>query len=397
MVKDQTTATQNGIYVVTTVGDGSTAWVLTRATDADNSPAAEMKAGDFTFCQNGTTNAGFGFINNSSGTITIGTTNISYTTFNASRTIIAGTGLSEPTPGTLAIDSTVVTLSGSQTLTNKTLTSPILTTPALGTPASGVMTNVTGLPLTTGVTGTLPVANGGTGITSFGTGVATALGVNTGSAGSFVVNGGALGTPSSATLTNATGLPISTGISGLGTGVATFLATPSSANLISAITDETGTGSLVFSASPTFTGTVVLPTTTSIGSVTSSEIGYLSGVTSAIQTQLNAKDDRIYSFATESGTSITLSSATHENKMVKCTSATAVSITVPTAANDANFAVGDYVDIIQYGAGQITVAGAVGVTVRATDSQLKTRTQYSTITLVKMDTNEWLLTGDTTA
>jgi hypothetical protein len=56
-----------------------------------------------------------------------------------------------------------------------------------------------------------------------GTGVVTALGVNTGSAGAFVVNGGALGTPSSGTLTNATGLPISTGVSGLGTNVATAL------------------------------------------------------------------------------------------------------------------------------------------------------------------------------
>jgi len=61
----------------------------------------------------------------------------------------------------------------------------------------------------------------------------------------------ALGTPSSGTLTNATGLPISTGVSGLGSGVATFLATPSSANLISAVTDETGTGALVFATSPT--------------------------------------------------------------------------------------------------------------------------------------------------
>lgn len=60
-----------------------------------------------------------------------------------------------------------------------------------------------------------------------------------------------LGTPASATLTNATGLPISTGVSGLGTGVATFLATPSSANLASAVTDETGTGALVFANTPT--------------------------------------------------------------------------------------------------------------------------------------------------
>jgi hypothetical protein len=61
----------------------------------------------------------------------------------------------------------------------------------------------------------------------------------------------ALGTPASGTLTNCTGLPVSTGVSGLGTGVATFLATPSSANLASAVTDETGSGALVFATSPT--------------------------------------------------------------------------------------------------------------------------------------------------
>jgi hypothetical protein len=67
----------------------------------------------------------------------------------------------------------------------------------------------------------------------------------------YIVPGGALGTPSSGTLTNCTGLPVSTGISGLGTGVATFLATPSSANLKAAVTDETGSGALVFANTPT--------------------------------------------------------------------------------------------------------------------------------------------------
>jgi hypothetical protein len=86
-------------------------------------------------------------------------------------------------------------------------------------------------------------------------------------------SGGALGTPASATLTNATGLPISTGVSGLGTGVATFLGTPSSANLASAVTDETGSGSLVFATSPTVNNPTItnyVESVVAIGTVSSS-------------------------------------------------------------------------------------------------------------------------------
>lgn len=149
-----------------------------------------------------------------------------------------GTGvatfLATPSSANLAAAITDETGSGAAVFA----TSPTLVTPALGTPSALVLTNATGLPISTGLTGA-------------GTGVLTALGVNVGSAGAFVTFNGALGTPSSGTATNITGLPISTGVSGLGTGIATWLATPSSANLIAALTDETGTGAAVFATSPT--------------------------------------------------------------------------------------------------------------------------------------------------
>lgn len=106
-------------------------------------------------------------------------------------------------------------------------TSPVLTTPNLGTPSAVTLTNATGLPIATGVSG-------------LGTNVATALAVNVGTAGAFVVNGGALGTPSSGTLSSCSGLPISTGISGLGTGVATALGQ-----------NVTGSGGMVLATNPT--------------------------------------------------------------------------------------------------------------------------------------------------
>lgn len=66
-----------------------------------------------------------------------------------------------------------------------------------------------------------------------------------------------LGTPTSGTLTNCTGLPVATGVSGFGTGIATFLTTPSSANLRAALTDETGTGAAVFATTPTLVTPVI--------------------------------------------------------------------------------------------------------------------------------------------
>jgi hypothetical protein len=90
-----------------------------------------------------------------------------------------------------------------------------------------------------------------------------------------------LGTPTSGILTNCTGLPIASGVSNLGTGVATFLTTPSSANLLAALTDETGTGANVFANTPTLV-TPILGTPTS-GTLTScTGLPLTTGVTGAL-------------------------------------------------------------------------------------------------------------------
>lgn len=160
-----------------------------------------------------------------------------------------GTGISSLGTGVQTALGQNVTGSGGIVLAS----SPALTTPNLGTPSAATLTNATGLPISTGVSG-------------LGTSVATALGVNVGSSGAVVVNGGVLGTPSSGTLTNATGLPLSTGVTGTlpvgngGTG-ATTLTGVLKGNGTSAFTAATAGTDFVapatattFTATQTFTG-----------------------------------------------------------------------------------------------------------------------------------------------
>ena len=88
LVKDQTTGSQNGIYVV-----ASGTWA--RSADADNNPGGEVTSGMFCFVEEGTVNSDTGFVLTTNDPITLGTTALSFTLFSTSGTLIAGNGLSK--------------------------------------------------------------------------------------------------------------------------------------------------------------------------------------------------------------------------------------------------------------------------------------------------------------
>ena len=204
----------------------------------------------------------------------------------------------------------------------------------------------------------------------------------------------ALGTPASGTLTNATGLPISSGISGLATGVATFLATPSSSNLAAAVTDETGSGALVFGTSPTVaTPTLTLSTTSS---TTDARISWDSS-NKKIQVGNGsvATDFASNTLVTSAQTASYTLVLADKDKLVEMGGASTNVLTIPLNSSVA-YPVGTQINILQTSSVQCVVTPTSGVTINATPG-LKMRTQWSSATLIKRATDTWVLIGDLSA
>lgn len=156
-----------------------------------------------------------------------------------------------------------------------------------------------------------------------------------------------------------------TGITSFGSGVATWLGTPSSANLASAVTDETGSGALVFATAPT----LVTPIITQ-GQVTPT-------FTTNAYTFLDADAGQL---------------------LLASNGSTAGTINIPTDATR-NFATGTQISVIQVGSGQITLQAATPATTTvrstgATSTAPKLRVQYSSLTAIKTAANTWYVVGD---
>ena len=167
LLKDQTDATENGIYKVTTVGDGSTAYVLTRTPDAD--AASEITGGAFTFVEQGTANADNGYVFTHNGTPTLGTTDITVEQFSGAGQISAGAALTKTgNQLDVAVDDSTLEIS-SDALQIKTTYPGQTSITTLGTIATGTW-NATAIGAT----------KGGTGLTSYSTGdIIRASGANT--------------------------------------------------------------------------------------------------------------------------------------------------------------------------------------------------------------------------
>ena len=298
LVKNQADAKQNGIYILSDLGSGSSKWILTRSSDSDNNPSGEMKNGDFTFVQNGTVNASVGFINNSTANpIVIGTDNITYTEFNAAKTIVAGNGLVEATPGVLSIDTSITQAR-----------------------VSGVSDTEIGY--LDGVT------------------------------------------------------------SAIQTQLDSKLATSTAASTYAPIN------------SPTFTGTVagVTKSMVGLGNVDNTSDAN-KPISSATQAALDTKASSLAVIDAETASYTLILS--NKDQVVEMNVGSANTVTVP-ADSSVNFPIGTQIDILQVGSGQTTVVAGSEVTINATPG-LKLRTQWAGATLRKRAANTWVLVGDLTA
>lgn len=312
LIKNEASGLKNGIYTVTQVGDGSNPYILTRTTDADQS--SELSSGTFLAITAGTINANTLWVQSTTGTIVVGTTALVWTVLSG-----AGTGT-----GTVTNVSVVPANGVSGSVATSTTTPAITLTLGAITP-----TTVNGLTVTTS-TGTLTITNGKT-----------------------------LSLSNTLTFTGTDSSSVAFGTGGTvayrSNNLSVFAAT-TSAQLAGIITNETGSGSLVFATSPTLvTPTLGVATVTSVNKVaitapaTSATLTIADGKTFTVSNTLTMQgtDSTVFTFPSSSDTVVTLSATqTLTNKSIAETQVTFTDVTTgnvsttkhgfaPKAPNDA--------------------------------------------------------------
>lgn len=291
LVKNQTDAKQNGIYVVTNAGSSGAAAVLTRATDADNSVDGEVKEGLFTFVIDGTSNARDGYIllanaSRPGDIFQLGTDNLEFSQFTGAIPVNVSSGITKDGDTLIADTSYLATVGSLQSETTARENADDVLTQSVATIGSNLSDTNTLLNSTIADVTTLQ--------SDMSEAQADIVTLET--------TDGLHDTRISATETNITSLDgrldaiegqnLDTRLT-TAEGEIDALQTDSSSqdDRITALETDVATYETVYAhiAGPTFTGTVTLPGTTSIGDVSATEISYVNGVTSGIQAQIDSK------------------------------------------------------------------------------------------------------------
>jgi hypothetical protein len=394
LIYEQADATQNGVYVVTDIGSGSTNWVLTRSSDADtsgNQDDSSLDEGSYFFVEEGNTGAGESYVCSTVGTITFGTTEINFVQFSSSITYTAGTGINintsrvistsgVPTDAELAaVSATMATSIANSNSAIAALSATMAT--SINNSNTNITTNAAAITSINGILGD------GSAYASAGTSAALQTKINEVSAtmATSIANSNAAITSVNTRINSVSVLTKTNKDAITSINAIAYASAGTSATLQSNINAVSATMATSINNSNTAIATLSATMATSISNHLPLAGGTVTGTITAsavvAPTPIN----------TQTGTTYTTSIG-DASRLVTLNNGSAITVTIPPNSSVA-YNVGTKIDFAQIGAGQVTFVGGAGVSIGATPT-LKLRDQHSASTCIKIATDTWLLVGD---